>query len=93
MLGEGAAQLDAEAQSINEPSVWRYVCKLMRCSGAPCHLGPHCWVDPDGKKHYMLKTHDLKALIKHVETGGILDAHDDVPQSCTQKRSILLGKP
>ena len=81
MLGERAAQIDAEEQSTNEPSIWRYVYKLMRCSGAPCHLGPHCWVDPDGKKHYRLKTHNLKALIKHVETGGTLDSHDDVPQT------------
>lgn len=81
MLGERAVQIDAEEQFTGEPSVWRYVYKLMRCSGPPCHLGPHCWVDPDGKNHYRLKTHHLKALIKHIETGGILESHDDAPQS------------
>ena len=81
MLAEHTAQVDAEEDSSGQPSVWRYVYKLMRCGGPPCHLGPHCWVDPDGRKHYKLKTHHMKALIRHVESGGILESHDDVPQS------------
>jgi hypothetical protein len=67
------------------PLVWRMVYRLMRCPGAPCHLGPHCWRDPDGKKHYKLKTHHLKSLIRHVEQGNELHTHDDVPEDIRQQ--------
>jgi hypothetical protein len=50
----------------------------MRCPGPLCHLGPHCWRDPVGKKHYKLKTHHLKSLIKYVEQGHELQTHEDV---------------
>ncbi len=53
--------------------------------GAPCHLGPHCWRDPDGKKHYKLKTHYLKSLIRHVEQGNELNTHNNVPESIRQQ--------
>ena len=84
MLSERNTQLDAE-QGTSEPSVWRQVYHLMRCPGAPCHLGPHCWRDPDGKKHYKLKTHHLKSIIRHVEQGNELNTHDDVPESIRQQ--------
>jgi hypothetical protein len=32
-----------------------------------------------------LKTHHLKALIKHVEQGGILEDHGDVPDSIREQ--------
>ncbi|KAH6868907.1 hypothetical protein B0T10DRAFT_419197, partial [Thelonectria olida] len=51
----------------------------LRCPGPPCHLGPHCWIDPVGKRHYKLKTHHLKALIEHAKQGYTLQTHDDVP--------------
>jgi hypothetical protein len=57
----------------------------MRCPGPPCHLGPHCWRDPVGKRHYRLKTHQLKSLIRHVEQGGQLRTHDDVPEDIRQQ--------
>jgi hypothetical protein len=53
---------------------------LMRCPGPPCHLGPHCWRDLNGEKHYILKTHHIKSLIRHVEQGGELQDHRDVPR-------------
>jgi hypothetical protein len=34
---------------------------LVRCPGPPCHLGPYCWHDNVGKKHYKVKTHHLPA--------------------------------
>lgn len=52
----------------------------MRCPGPPCDLGPHCWRDPFGKKHYKLRTHHFKALIDFVEQGNTLRSHDDVPE-------------
>ncbi|OAG04885.1 uncharacterized protein CC84DRAFT_1187813 [Paraphaeosphaeria sporulosa] len=51
----------------------------MRCPGPPCNLGPHCWRDPFGKKHYRLRTHHLKTLIGLVQQGYVLDSHDAVP--------------
>jgi hypothetical protein len=51
----------------------------MRCPGPPCNLGLYYWRDNVGKRHYKLKTHNLKSLIRHVEQGGTLGTHDDVP--------------
>jgi len=81
MLADRAAQLEAEQETTGNPSVWREVYALMRCPGPPCNLGPHCWRDPFGKKHYKLRTHHLKALISFVEEGNILRTHDDVPDN------------
>ena len=52
----------------------------MRCPGPPCNLGPHCWRDPFGKKHYKVRTHHLKALVELVHRGLALKSHDDVPE-------------
>jgi hypothetical protein len=78
MLAERAAQLDTEEAS-GGPSTWRNVYALMRCPGAPCDLGPHYWRDPDGKKHYPLKAHYMRSLIKHVDEGNRLESQADVP--------------
>ncbi|KAJ8058502.1 hypothetical protein OCU04_012688 [Sclerotinia nivalis] len=80
MLSERAEQLDGERESSGQPSVWRDVYSLIRCLGPPCHLGPHCWRDPVGKKHYKLKTHHLKSFIRFVEQGYKLQKHEDVPE-------------
>lgn len=79
MLAERAAQLDAEEVS-GGSSTWRDVYLLMRCPGAPYSLGPYCWRDPDGKSHYGLRTHHMKSLIRHVEEGGQVESHADVPE-------------
>jgi hypothetical protein len=34
-----------------------------------------------GKKHYPIKAHHIKRLITHVEEGGILESHKDVPEA------------
>ncbi|PSN61087.1 hypothetical protein BS50DRAFT_505256 [Corynespora cassiicola Philippines] len=57
----------------------------MRCPGPHCNLGPHCWRDPKEHKHYKLRTHHLKGLIRHVEQGGILLTHNDVPEDIRQQ--------
>ncbi|KAH6717350.1 hypothetical protein BKA61DRAFT_321910 [Leptodontidium sp. MPI-SDFR-AT-0119] len=79
MLAERAMQLNAEEDAASQPSIWRDVYNLMRCPGPPCNLRPYCWRDNVGKRHYKLKTHNLKSLIRHVEQGGTLETHDDVP--------------
>ncbi|KAF4534642.1 uncharacterized protein LTHEOB_12920 [Lasiodiplodia theobromae] len=85
MLSERAMQLDAEEDAAGRPSIWRDVYNLMRCPGPPCNLGPHCWRDSVGKKHYKLRTHHLKSLIKHVEQGAALRTHDDVPDDIREQ--------
>ncbi|KAI1833425.1 hypothetical protein DTO013E5_8435 [Penicillium roqueforti] len=81
MLNERDEQLDAEQHTTGEQSIWRAVYNLMRCPSPSCHLGPHCWQDPHGKKHYQLRTHHLKRLIAYIEGGGILECQDDVPDA------------
>ncbi|CAI7609528.1 unnamed protein product [Penicillium viridicatum] len=84
-LAERDARIDAE-QSSGQYPVWRDVYRVMRCPGPPCrHEGQYCWQDPEGKKHYRLKTHHLKALIKYVEQEGDLEIHDDVPDTVREQ--------
>ena len=85
MLAERAEQLDGERESSGQSSIWRDVYSLMRCAGSPCHLGPHCWRDPVGKKHYKFKTHHLKNLIRYVEQGHELQKHEDVPEDIREQ--------
>ncbi|OJJ65598.1 hypothetical protein ASPBRDRAFT_531819 [Aspergillus brasiliensis CBS 101740] len=81
MLRDLHHQVIAEDLS-GQPPIWRDVYKKMRCPGPPCHHdGQYCWLDPVGKKHYRLRTHHMKALVKYVEQGGILESHDDVPDT------------
>ena len=75
MLAEREAQIDAEEGSCGQRSVWREVYNLMCCPGPPCRLGPHCWQDPEGK-HYKLKTHHLRNLVKYA---GVMQSHEDMP--------------
>lgn len=79
MLLARDTQINAEESSSEQASVWKHVYSVMRCPGPPCELGPHCWRDPFGKKHYKVGTHHLRSLIKYVEQGGELNTHDDVP--------------
>ncbi|KAJ5291476.1 hypothetical protein N7478_000727 [Penicillium angulare] len=85
MLADRDAQIDAEDVS-GQPSVWRDVYQKMRCPGPPCrHEGQYCWQDPVGKRHYKLRTHQLRSLVKYVEKGGTLETHDDVPDSIREQ--------
>ncbi|KAJ5982083.1 hypothetical protein N7451_012183 [Penicillium sp. IBT 35674x] len=79
MLDDRDAQLDAEENACGQLSIWRRVYDLMKCDSAACHLGPYCWLDPMGKKHYRLRTQTLRRLVTYVEKGGVLETHKDVP--------------
>ena len=85
MLADRASQLDAEEQSGGRPSAWVDVYTLMRCPGPPCSRGPYCWRDPIGKRHYKLRTHHLRALVRLVEQGRRLETHDDVPDDVREQ--------
>ncbi|KAH1972669.1 hypothetical protein KXV92_005592 [Aspergillus fumigatus] len=84
MLAEREAEIVAE-QCSGQPSSWRYAYKLMRCSVPSCSdFGQWCWQDPKGRKHYRLRKPHLVKLTAHVDNGGKLDSHDDVPEDIRQ---------
>lgn len=79
MLGELDTELDAEESTSGGKPVWRSVYSLLlRCDSLTCRHGPHCWVDPVGKKHSQLKAHHIKRLATHVEKGDMLEGNKDV---------------
>jgi hypothetical protein len=101
MLADYASQMAVEEDSEGQLSIWQSVYALMRCSGPPCDLDPHYWIEPNepvGKKYYKLRTHHLQSLIKHVKSGELLQNHDDVPdrireQLVTEERERLERRP
>jgi hypothetical protein len=84
MLSQRDLHLDAEEEASGQPAVWQKVYTLMRCTG-PCDRGPHCWIDPDGKKHYRLRAPHMRRLIEYVAKGDVLESHDDVPPDVRQQ--------
>ncbi|KAF1951657.1 hypothetical protein CC80DRAFT_597128 [Byssothecium circinans] len=85
MLADRTVYIDDEQETSGSPSVWQEVYALMRCSGPPCNLDPHCWRDPFGERHYELRTHHLKALVGLVQQGRALKSHDDVPEDIREQ--------
>jgi hypothetical protein len=85
ILADRASQLEAEQEASGSPSVWQEVYALLQCPSPPCNLGPHCWRDPFGKKHYKVRTHHLKALVELVHQGHTLKSHDDVPEGIREQ--------
>ncbi|KAK2021448.1 hypothetical protein LX32DRAFT_604751 [Colletotrichum zoysiae] len=81
MLAERDAELEGERNGSGQAPVWERVYSLMRCPGSPCNLGPHCWVDDNGRKHYKLVTRHLTKMVAYVEDDGRLESHSDVPSS------------
>lgn len=60
----------------------------MKSDSASCHLGPYCWLDPLGKKHYRLRTQTLRRLVTYAEKGGVLEAYKDVPDEIREELYI-----
>lgn len=81
MLDERDAHLHAEENACEGQAIWRRVYNLMKCSAPSCQLGPYCWLDPMGKKHYQLRTQHLRKLVTYAEKGGVLETHRDVPET------------
>jgi hypothetical protein len=57
----------------------------MKYDSGTCHLGPYCWLDPVGKKHYRLRTQTLRRLVTYAEKGGVLESHKDVPDAIQEE--------
>lgn len=78
MLQNLEREINAEEELTGEPAAWKHVYAIMRCPGS-CELGPHCWQDPYGKKHYKLYRDELLSLVRYVQSGKTLETHEDVP--------------
>ena len=78
MLQDLDQEVNTEEELTGEPAAWRHVYMVMRCPGS-CELGPHCWQDPYGKKHYKLYRDELLSLVRYVKSGKRLESHEDVP--------------
>lgn len=85
MLAERDEQLDAEEAASGQESLWASVYRYFRCPGHPCQLGPYCWIDPDGKKHYKLLRPDIESLVEYAQKGHIMKSHEHVPEDDRQK--------
>jgi hypothetical protein len=89
MVAEREAHIAAEEERTGRRATWSLVYDRMRCSVRSCPLrSDWCWEDPTGKKHYKLRTPHLERLIEHVDNGGSLDCHDDVPSDI--RRDLVL---
>ncbi|CAI7613187.1 unnamed protein product [Penicillium pancosmium] len=89
MLAEREAHVDAEEEVTGRPSTWSLVYDRMRCVIRSCPLmSDWCWEDPKDKKHYKLRAPHLERLIDHVDEGGSLNDHDDVPSDI--RRDLIL---
>ncbi|KAJ6003859.1 hypothetical protein N7540_013141 [Penicillium herquei] len=72
--------LDAELLP-GKQSIWCDVYRIIRCPESPCHhKGQHSWQDLEVKRHHRLKKLNRKAL-----QGGLLETHDDVPDSVCEQ--------
>jgi hypothetical protein len=85
MLTDLATECNAEKESSGQTLAWTGVYRLMRCPGPPYQLGPHCWRDPNGMKHYKLYPHYLRSLVKYVQDGPKQQCQADVPDDIRQQ--------
>lgn len=89
MLAEHKAHIDTEEEATGRPSTWSLVYDRMRCVIRSYPLmSDWCWEDPKDKKHYKLRAPYLERLINHVDEGGSLNDHDDVPSDI--RRDLIL---
>ncbi|KAK7883396.1 hypothetical protein LTR67_011267 [Exophiala xenobiotica] len=84
MLAQRDLQLNAEEEASGRPAIWQRAYAIFRCPGS-CDHGPHCWIDPAGKKRYRLRAPHFRSLIEYVAKDGILETHDDVPLDIRQQ--------
>ena len=74
------AIVSEEVAYMGRPAAIRIAYAAMRCTGPPCPIkgSTHCWVHEG--KHRRLWPHHMRMLAEHVQSGGALNSHDDVPE-------------
>ncbi|KAJ6787452.1 hypothetical protein PWT90_10011 [Aphanocladium album] len=86
---ERAARADAVQTIFGRKEAYEQVFKIIRCPpDSHCNRGPYCWQDPDamnGKKHYKLRDHQLRALVEHVQQGSDFTSHKDMPDDIKEQ--------
>ena len=85
MLAERDEQVAAEEAASGQPSIWADVYRTFRCPGHPCQLGPYCWINPDGRKHFKLLGRHIESLVEYKQEGHTLQSHEDVPDDIRQQ--------
>ncbi|KAJ5737400.1 uncharacterized protein N7483_002525 [Penicillium malachiteum] len=89
MLTEREAHIADEEERTGRTATWSAVYDRMRCNIRSCPLkSDWCWEDPTDKRHYKLRAPHLERLIEHVDSGGSLDCHGDVPSDI--RRDLIL---
>ncbi|KAH8652835.1 hypothetical protein BGZ61DRAFT_468434 [Ilyonectria robusta] len=73
------AELEARTAGLGRGACIRKAYTLMRCPGPPCTKGDHCW--QNGGNHYQLQPHHVRMLADHLQSGKVLNGHDDVPDN------------
>lgn len=84
MLAEREQDIATEQGASGQPPRWPGMYAFMRCRKQSCDLGPHCWVDSNGKHHKMRSAH-FNMLETHVAQHGIPATHKDVPLHLQQQ--------
>jgi hypothetical protein len=79
-LAVQALQLGADGQNGQLPR-WKELYEFMRCPDKFCNLGNYCWQDSVKQKHIPIGTFELMDLVEYVQKEGMLESHDDVPDS------------
>lgn len=79
------ARISEEVAYMGRPAAVRTAYATMRCTGPPCPIkgSTHCWVYEG--KHRRLLPHHMQMLADHLQSGGVLNCHDDVPESFRKK--------
>ncbi|KKO97353.1 hypothetical protein THAR02_10545 [Trichoderma harzianum] len=78
-LAERQVRRDAERAVLGRTAAWEHVFAVFSCRGAPCDRGPYCWQDTVTKKHFKLMGHQLRSLVKRVQSGEDINNHEDMP--------------
>jgi hypothetical protein len=95
MLVQRDEQVCTEEAASGQPSIWASVYRDFRCPGHPCQLGPYCWVNPDGRKHYKLLGPHIESLVEYKQQGHMLQSTypSTSVSSCTMESLEWHKKP
>ena len=76
-LAERGLHLNAVEASTGRQAIWNHVYTITRCT---CEKSMHCWRNSENKRHYPLKAHHIRSLIKHMVDGGEFTNHEQMPE-------------